>query len=159
MIVLIGVIGILAVLVVALVIWLIISYEKIGAADRKFNLALEDFVVYKRLEGEREKAIRKDAIARSTSVVKGKVAEHMVPFNKTFGFNPRDCRFIGSPIDFVVFDGLTEGDLERVVLVEVKTGKSRLSKRERQVKDAIAYENLVFLTFRVDDEGEGTWSH
>lgn len=84
-----------------------------------------------------EKKMRADAIARSESVVKGKVAEQLVPFTQGFGYNPRDCRFLGSPLDFIVFDGLTEGELEQIIFIEVKTGLSRLSKREQQVRNVI----------------------
>ena len=84
-----------------------------------------------------EAHMRADAVARSTRVVKGKVAEQLVPFGPEFGYNPRDCRFVGSPFDFLVMDGLTEGALDKIVFVEVKTGLSRLSKRERQVRDII----------------------
>src|ERR1700733_7722990 len=83
---------------------------------------------------------RQDTLMRSHRVVSGKVQEHLVPFLPEFldHFNPRDARFLGSPIDFVVFEGLDEGEECRsIVLVEVKTGKSALSKRERQVRDAV----------------------
>jgi predicted Holliday junction resolvase-like endonuclease len=55
---------------------------------------------------ETEKEIRKDAIDKSQSVTMGKMTEHIVPYLPGFRFNPSDARFIGSPIDFVVFDGL-----------------------------------------------------
>lgn len=84
-----------------------------------------------------EKRMRADAIARSKSVVRGKVAEQFVPFAEDFDYNPRDARFLGSPLDFIVFEGLTEGELLRVVFIEVKTGKSRLTRRERQLRDVI----------------------
>ena len=104
-------------------------------ADEKIREAL--LQAGKRLK-RYEADIRADAIKKSTAVVKGKVAEQLVPFGVEFGYNPRDCRFLGSPIDFVVFEGLTEGDVNRVVFIEVKTGKTaRLSRREKQVQDAI----------------------
>ena len=87
---------------------------------------------------QQEKHLRAAAIRQSTAVVKGKVAEQLVPFGPEFGYNPRDARFLGSPVDFVVFEGLTEGDVTRVVFMEVKTGKyARLSRREKQVRDAV----------------------
>jgi predicted Holliday junction resolvase-like endonuclease len=86
---------------------------------------------------EKEKEIREDAIAKSQAVTMGKVTEHFIPYLPEFGYNPQDARFIGNPIDFVVFDGLSEGDLRQVVFVEVKTGGSVLSKRERWIRDAI----------------------
>ena len=82
--------------------------------------------------------VRKDAVARSRAVVTGKVTEHLAPYLGDFPFDPQDARFLGAPIDFVVFDGLSAGELRRVVLVEVKSGPSAaLSARERAVRDCV----------------------
>lgn len=89
---------------------------------------------------EQEKQIRQDAIQRSQAVTVGKVTEHLVPHLPNFNFNPKDARFIGSPIDFLIFDGLNdedEGQLREVVFLEIKTGNSALTRRERLVRDAI----------------------
>lgn len=97
----------------------------------------------------REKEMRADAVRRSAATVKGKVAEQFVPFADEFEYNPRDCRFLGSPIDFVVFAGLTEGKVNEIVLVEVKSGRSsRLSVRERQVRSAVQAGRVEFKTLR-----------
>ena len=82
-------------------------------------------------------AIRADAVARSLAVTVGKVSEQLVPYLPGFGYNPKDARFLGSPVDLVVFDGLDAGALERVVFLEVKTGAAALSTRERQIRDAV----------------------
>lgn len=82
-------------------------------------------------------AIRADAVSRSLAVTVGKVSEQLVPYLPGFAYNPKDARFLGSPVDLVVFDGLDAGALTRVVFVEVKTGGAALSQRERQVRDAI----------------------
>ena len=83
------------------------------------------------------RSIRRDAVHRSVAVTTGKVFEQLVPYLPEFPFNPRDARFLGAPVDLVVFDGLSDGDLRRVVFVEVKTGNAGLSARERRVRDAI----------------------
>ncbi|MFN0095672.1 MAG: Holliday junction resolvase-like protein [Dehalococcoidia bacterium] len=88
-------------------------------------------------KAEAERGIRDDAVARSRSVTIGKVTEHLTPYLEGFPYNPKDVRFIGSPVDLVVFDGLDEGALRNVLLVEVKTGGSQLSARERQVRAAV----------------------
>jgi predicted Holliday junction resolvase-like endonuclease len=90
-----------------------------------------------RWQAEQESAIRRDAIARSSSVVLGKATEHLAPFLETFPYSPRDVRFIGSPVDLLVFDGLDAGELGGVVFVEVKSGAGQLSPRQRQVRDAV----------------------
>ena len=80
---------------------------------------------------------RKNAVQQSRAVTRGQMYEQLVPYLPEFEFNPKDAQFLGRPVDFVVFDGLDEGDLRRIVFVEVKTGGSKLTTRERLVRDAI----------------------
>jgi len=94
-------------------------------------------------------AIRADAVAKSLAVTVGKVSEQLVPYLPGFGYNPKDARFLGSPVDFVVFDGLDAGALRRVVFLEVKTGAGALSTRERQVRDAIESGRVAWDELRV----------
>ena len=54
-----------------------------------------------------EKEIRKDAVKKSKAVVAGKVTEQIAPFLPEFKYNPKDARFIGSPIDLFL-TGLTK---------------------------------------------------
>lgn len=86
---------------------------------------------------EYERSIRQDAISKSRSTLVGKITEHFIPFLPDFSYNPKDARFLGSPVDYVVFDGLSEEELKRIVFVEVKTNLGTLTKRERQIRDAI----------------------
>lgn len=88
---------------------------------------------------ENEDRIRKDAANRSVRNVMGRVTEQLLPFSEAMSmFNPKDARFIGSPIDLVVFDGAEEmRDNINIVFIEVKTGTSALSKRQKLIKDAI----------------------
>lgn len=86
---------------------------------------------------ENEERIRKDAVEKSRAVIVGKVTEHLVPFFPDFGHNPKDARFIGTPVDFVVFDGLDAGEVKKITFVEVKTGNASLSPRERQIRRVI----------------------
>ena len=99
----------------------------------------------------REARIREDTLRRSESVVAGKATEHLAPLLPGFEFDPRDARFLGSPVDFIVFDGLSDGDVREVVFVEVKTGPSAaLSSRERLVREAIEDRRVSFLEIRID---------
>lgn len=104
------------------------------------------FETWKKKEEER---IRKEAVEKSTSVIKGKVTEHLVPFFPEFKYNPKDVRFIGSPIDLVIFQGLSEGRLEKIIFAEVKTGKSNLTARERVIRDCIEKKNVTFEVIEV----------
>ena len=97
------------------------------------------------------RAVRRDTLQRSLAVTAGKVFEQLVPYLPDFPYNPKDARFLGSPVDFVVFDGLNDGDVKRVVFVEVKTGASELSPRERRVRDAVRNAQVEWLELRIGD--------
>lgn len=83
------------------------------------------------------RSIRRDAIGRSQATIAGLVHEQLLPILPGFPFNPKDARFLGSPVDLIVFDGLDAGQLQRIVFLEVKTGGAGLSARERQLRDVV----------------------
>jgi predicted Holliday junction resolvase-like endonuclease len=91
---------------------------------------------------------RRRFIRQSRAVTTGKVIEQLAPHLPGFPLNPRDARFLGSPVDFVVFDGLEEGAVRRVVFVEVKTGGAALSGRERLVREAVRERRVEWLDWR-----------
>jgi predicted Holliday junction resolvase-like endonuclease len=97
------------------------------------------------------RAVRQDAVQRSLAVTAGKVYEQLLPYLPDFPFNPKDVRFLGSPVDFVVFDGLSDGQVTRVVFVEVKTGGAELSPRERRVRDAVRERRVEWHELRLED--------
>ena len=94
-------------------------------------------------------AIRENAVQRSLAVTAGKVHEQLVPYLPEFGFNPKDARFLGSPVDLIVFDGLSDGEVRRVVFLEVKTGAAPLTARERQVRAVIEAREVAWAELRV----------
>lgn len=105
---------------------------------------------------ENEERIRKDAANRSVRNVLGKVTEHLIPFSEAMKqFNPKDIRFIGSPIDLIVFEGAEELKKNEVVIhfIEVKTGTSALSKRQQLIRDAVVNKRVEWL--RVDMKSFG----
>jgi predicted Holliday junction resolvase-like endonuclease len=96
------------------------------------------------------KKIRQESVKHSQAVISGKVHEQLLPYFPGFPFNPKDVRFLGSPVDLVVFDGLSRGVVERVVLVEVKTGGAVLTSRERQVREAVMAGRVEWIELRRD---------
>jgi predicted Holliday junction resolvase-like endonuclease len=99
-------------------------------------------------------SIREDAVQRSQAITAGKVHEQLVAYLPGFPYNPKDVRFLGSPIDLVVFDGLAEGRLRSIVFVEVKTGGSRLTVRERSVREVVQQGEVEWAELRVGRPAE-----
>jgi predicted Holliday junction resolvase-like endonuclease len=105
--------------------------------------------VFTRWKMEAEESIRADAIKRSSAVVAGKITEHLIPHMGLFPYNPKDVRFLGSPVDLIVFDGMDEGSLRQVVCLEVKTGAGTLTTRERRIRDVVAAGQVAWQELRV----------
>ncbi|MSS74292.1 hypothetical protein EXS72_01490 [Candidatus Pacearchaeota archaeon] len=95
---------------------------------------------------------RADAIARSRAVLAGQFSEQLAPYLPDFPFKPTECKFIGKPVDFLVFHGLDEKNVTGVSFVEVKSGKSKLSGTENSVKDAILNGKVNWAEYRVPDK-------
>jgi predicted Holliday junction resolvase-like endonuclease len=104
--------------------------------DRQVSEKAEN--LFKAWKMDEEKKIRQDAVKKSEAIIRGKVTEHLIPYFPDFEYNPKDARFLGTPVDFIVFDGLSEGEMNKVVFVEVKSGKTAaLSLREKLVRECI----------------------
>jgi predicted Holliday junction resolvase-like endonuclease len=127
---------VLAVLVAA--VFAVLYFLAIANIEQHKNLARKDALAQLQIwKNENEAFIRQDAIDRSHSVIAGKVAEQITPWLPTFPYNPKDARFIGSPIDMIIFDGADEGDLQRIIFLEIKTGSAALNGRQRQIRNVI----------------------
>ncbi len=87
------------------------------------------------IEG-RKKAIQ-DAISQSRAVLGGKFTEQLAPYLPDFKYDPTEARFIGSPIDLIVFPGLAQGEPKEIVIMEIKTGGSQLTPQENKIRQLI----------------------
>ncbi len=100
-----------------------------------------------------EREIRLDAVQRSSAVTRGKVTEHIVPYLPGFDIDPKDIRFLGTPIDLIAFKGLNgSGEEVEIVFIEVKTGRSVLSAREKAVKKAVEEKKVSWRVFNPDEK-------
>lgn len=100
---------------------------------------------------EIEKKIREDAIKRSSSVIKGKIAEQLAPIYKfdKIGVNPNDARFLGDPVDYIVFNGLSKGKVERITFLEIKSGNAKLNKNEKMIKEVIKNKKIEWKEINI----------
>lgn len=112
------------------------------------------------LELEHQQALihaQKRSVNTSRAVLKGKIAEQMAPIMPEFQYLPSDAKFLGDPVDYVVFDGYTDlrdgqgraEDIE-VVLIDIKSGGARLTKGQQAIAKAIANGRVRFETIRID---------
>lgn len=116
--------AVVALLVFLLAAWLLIR----RIATRMFA----NWMV-KKLSGEVAKSLQ---IQRP--VIKGKISEQIFPLLYDKAGNLADFRFIGNPIDYVVFEGLSDiGANVNIKFIEVKTGNARINAAETRIKDAV----------------------
>lgn len=104
---------------------------------------------------ENESKIREDAIKRSYSVNLGKITEHLIPFHEVFlsQFNPKDARFIGSPIDLIVFDGYADKDEDIIIyFVEIKSGNSKLTETQKRIKKSVQKGEVRWAEINPDNQ-------
>ena len=90
---------------------------------------------------------------KSRSVLGGLISEQVAPFLPNFptDLKASEARFIGKPIDFIIFKGMDEQDISEVVFVEVKSGNSQLNPNQRKLRDAINEKRVRWYEYRVDD--------
>ena len=137
-------------LALAVLVYLIMKMElrhRIAMVEKEFRMTW----------AEQESAIRKDAADRSRFVLKGKIAEHMVPlYREVFKYDPSDARFIGAPIDYLIFDGYTavkdmnSDEPITVILADIKTGNATLNRTERKIKEAVEQGRVRWETIQLD---------
>jgi predicted Holliday junction resolvase-like endonuclease len=79
--------------------------------------------------------------------------EGEVPYLPDFDLDPEDIRFLGTPIDLIAFKGLNASleDIE-IAFIEVKTGRSVLSAREKAVRKAVEEKKVSWRVFNPDLE-------
>lgn len=101
----------------------------------------------KSLESElkEESEARKKVLSqkKSSEVRIGNIAEKLAPFLDDFEFDPEKCIFLGQPIDYISF-----GE-DEITFIEVKSGKSQLNSRQRQIRDLVKAKHISWKEFRI----------
>jgi predicted Holliday junction resolvase-like endonuclease len=99
---------------------------------------LKEQLVEREKELARQKKLTTEKAQITTKSVNiGKNLEKISPTLKNFTWSLPDCRFLGSPIDLVTFNGLSENKITSLSFVEIKTGGARLNAHQKSVKDAV----------------------
>ncbi|MDG6949256.1 MAG: hypothetical protein JRM77_05300 [Nitrososphaerota archaeon] len=101
---------------------------------------------------------RADAVYTSRAVLKGKIAEQIAPLLPGFlaKYNPADARFIGSPIDYIIFRNMSKGDGSEdsieIVFLDVKTGKAGLNPIQKKIEAAATDRRISFDVLRISEQ-------
>lgn len=91
-------------------------------------------------------AIKSETGALATNI--GFIMERIAPTMPSFRFKHNDCRSIFDPIDYIIFEGLTQnGSVEKIHFVDIKTGMARLSKKQKEIKNIVNEKKVKFKKF------------
>jgi predicted Holliday junction resolvase-like endonuclease len=126
-------------------------------------LAMVIYLIYKNLEWkfkfeervrkyieEKEEEIKREAIERSSKILSGKALEKLVPLLKDFNHSPHDVRWLGDPIDLVVFDGASKNNPEKITFVEIKYRKGELTEKQKKIKQVIKEGKVFWEEIKVE---------
>lgn len=140
------------------------SHLKFEEKINQLQMDHQNFLVKLQEQHEIEKESAKErALTASRNKIKGNVSETFCPFQKDFPYQATDCSFLGQPIDFIVFKNVaayrhkeTEIDDIEIIFVEVKTGKSSLTRGEKAIQHAIASGRVRFETYHFPQQTNTT---
>lgn len=100
---------------------------------------------------------QKRSVNTSRAVLKGKLAEQFAPILPEFPYLPSDAKFLGDPIDYIIFDGYSafrEGQCEaddiQIILLDVKSGNARLHQGQQAIAKAIQNKRVSFQTLHIN---------
>lgn len=99
--------------------------------SKKYNLLEEN---YRKLLSQK----------KSSEVRLGQISENLAPFLKDFKYNPKEAHFIGMPIDYIIFEE------DKIVFLEVKSGESRLSQKQTNIKRLIKEGKIEWDEMRIN---------
>jgi len=74
----------------------------------------------------------------------GKMSEQFMPFMKDYPYDPENFRFLGTPVDGVQFQD------DKVVFVEFKTSNSKLSEKQKKIRDLIQNKKVDWDEVRLE---------
>lgn len=93
--------------------------------------------------------IKKESIERSRASLGGQFSEQLAPYLPNFKYKPTECKFLGKPVDLIVFNGLDEKEISDIVFVEVKSGNSEMNSVQRKIRDAVKAGRVKWDEYRI----------
>jgi len=108
---------------------------------------------------EKSQEIKKQkSRAASAHTTKGQILEKWCPFLEHPDIDPdweaKNWSFMGNPIDYIVFDWRNDKTINladgKVVMLDVKSGKSQLTTKQRRIRDLIQAGKVEWKTIRLE---------
>jgi predicted Holliday junction resolvase-like endonuclease len=97
----------------------------------------------KELSDAKDSLARTKSLKKSSEVRLGFISEKLAPFLNDFDLDPSGLQFLGNPVDFVHFGN------EKITIVEVKSGNSRLSAKQKKIKKMVEEKKIDWYLYRI----------
>ena len=117
--------------------------------DTNRHLQSDLLEIQDQLGMEREKNRTLLSQKKSSETRLGQISEHLVPFLANCPYDPKNLHFLGNPIDYVSFDF----DAGAITFIEVKSGNSKPSKRQKIIKNLIRNGQVYYDEIRINERG------
>jgi predicted Holliday junction resolvase-like endonuclease len=95
------------------------------------------------------KGVRRQATQGSRSAIFGEVYEKILPALPNFPYAPKDMVFVGKGCDYIIFDGLAEGNLREIIFLELKSGNATLNANEKMIRDIVDRKKIRYSEYRI----------
>jgi predicted Holliday junction resolvase-like endonuclease len=126
-------------------------YENIGSLQTLLSSKEKDLDAVSDRLAESEARVVQEAennrhilsMKKSSEIRTGQIAEQLAPFLAGFKYDPKNLKYLGQPIDYIVFGK------DKITFIEVKSGKSHLSHNQKNIRQLVADGKVEFEEFRV----------
>lgn len=110
---------------------------------------LDDELEKRNAELKKKKKLATEKAEITTKAVNiGKNLERALPTIRDFKWVVPDTKFLGDPIDLIVFNGLSMGKVDSMSFVEVKSGYAKLNNHQKSIRDAIEDHKVSYKVFK-----------
>ena len=104
-----------------------------------------------------EKEMRKKSAERGRKMVVNTVLKSMDDYFSKKKYNPYDIKPIIHPVDFVIFNGDHDKQVNEVVFLSKKSKNPNLAALQKSVDECVEKKNYDFKTAKISNEGKVTF--
>jgi len=109
-------------------------------------------------EEKSEEIKKQKGRAASAHTTKGQILEKWCPFLEHPEIDPdweaKNWAFMGQPIDYIIFDWRNDKTINmadgKIIMLDVKSGKSQLTTKQRRIRDLIKAGRVEWRTIRLE---------
>ena len=132
---------VLNVILITIIIYLVRKLIKLNSEFNQFKSQKDNDIL----------EARKDSNKKQRATIKGQITETIAPWSMTVVNSVSELNFLGNPIDFIGFKGMDgDGDVD-IKFIEVKSGKSKLSTKQRRIRDAVKAKRIEWVEVRISE--------